>query len=89
MVASFGKMPNDIGSTFDLGVEALQWVRAVDLHPMRLREGHEREYIRFRFVHQVGELRELRSQLIGHCSPLRNCSLLAILSKHGTRDGGV
>src|SRR5690606_6833051 len=58
-------------------------VGAMDLHAMRLGETHEREHIRFSLVHQRSELWELRSQLVGHCSPLCDRRLGAVLRKHG------
>jgi len=36
------------------------------------RKAHEREHVGFRLVHERCELRELRSQLLGHRTPLRN-----------------
>jgi hypothetical protein len=45
---------------------------AMDLRAMGLRKAQERQYVRLRFIHQAGKLRELRTQLIGDRAPLRD-----------------
>ena len=50
---------------------------------MRFRKAHEGKHVGFSLVHQRGQLRELRSQLIGHRAPLLDCGLLRFLREHG------
>src|SRR6185312_8258695 len=74
---------HDIGAPLDLGVEPLQWVCGVDLHAMRLREGHEGEHVGLGVIHQRCELGELGSELIGDDAPLLDRRFVRVLREHG------
>lgn len=50
---------------------------------MCLREAHERQDVRIGFIHQRGELRDLRAQLIGNDASLRDGRFLSILGEEG------
>jgi hypothetical protein len=52
------------------------------------RESHEGEHVGFRLVHQRGELRHLRTQLIGHLAPLLARHLGIVLHEGGADEGG-
>jgi hypothetical protein len=78
-----GEDTDDIGAPLDLGIEPFQRIGAVDLRTMGLWEAHERQDLGFRFIHQPGELGELRAQLIGDGTPLRDRGFLSILGKDG------
>jgi len=56
---------DDVGSPFDLAVEALDRIGAVELRPVLLREGHVGEHVRLGVVEDGGELRHLRPDLVG------------------------
>ena len=70
MAASFGKMPTNVGPALDLGVQAFERVRAVNLQPMRLGEAQAREHVGLRVIHGRADLREAFAQLIGDRTPL-------------------
>src|SRR6202034_1176394 len=82
-----GEDANDIGASFDFGVESLQRIGAVYLHAMGFWETHESQYIALRAVHESCELWELRAQLIGDVAPLRNGCFLRVLSEGGVDHG--
>jgi hypothetical protein len=70
MAGSLGKMPTTLVPRLISALKSLERVGAMDLRPMRLGEPHEGEHLALGVVHQPGEFRELRTQLIGHGSPL-------------------
>lgn len=53
-----------------LGVQPLQRVGTVDLQRVRLREVNVRQHLVLGAVHEVAELVELASELVGHHAPL-------------------
>ncbi len=59
-----GEDADDIGATFDLRVESLERIGAVDLRSVSLRERHERQHFGLSGIHQLTELRQLHAQLV-------------------------
>ena len=55
---------------------------------MILWEAHEGEYVDFRVIHEGGEPRYLRAQLVGDLAPLFAGSLGVVLDKGGADEGG-
>jgi hypothetical protein len=68
--ALVGKDADDIGAALDLAVEALDGVGAVDLGAVLAREVHVGEHVMFGGVHQFGQLRHFRAELVGDAAPL-------------------
>jgi hypothetical protein len=65
-----GEDADDLGASLDLAVEALDRIGRVQLGAMGGREAHVGEHVGLGFVHQRGELGQLRAQLIGDPAPL-------------------
>ncbi len=61
---------DDLRPSLDLTVEALEWIGAVKLCPVRGREAHVGEHIGLGVIHQGGEPWQLRPELIGDSAPL-------------------
>jgi hypothetical protein len=53
-----------------------------------LREAHEGEDIGLRLVHERGELRHFRTELIGDLAPLLARGLGVVLNESGANEGG-
>jgi hypothetical protein len=60
----------------------------MDLRPVVLREGREREHVGLGLVHQRGELGQPRAQRVGDPSPLRRGGLGVVLGEGGGNEGG-
>ena len=59
-----------LGAALDLAVQPLDGIGGVQLRPVLLGERHVGEDVRLRFVHEVGQFRNLRPELVGNASPL-------------------
>jgi len=79
---------DDIGTPLDLAIETLDRIDGVDFWPMIFREAHEGEDVGFRVVHERGELRYFRTQLIGDRPPLLARGLGVVLNEGGANEGG-
>ena len=86
-----GEDADDVGTAFDLTVEALQRIGAGDLPPVLLRKAHVRQHIVLGVIHQPGDLREALPKLIGHRSPLimsglfRSCAKMVAIKAETIR----
>jgi hypothetical protein len=67
--ASVGKMPTTSVCRFDLAIEALDGVDLLELGAVLLPERHSAEHIELRFVHDRGELGQLRPHLVCDRAP--------------------
>lgn len=65
-----GKDANDIGAALDLVVETLNRISAVQLGAMLFRERHVGQHVGLGIIHDGGELRHLRQDLVGDGPPL-------------------
>jgi hypothetical protein len=53
------KDANNIGASFDLGIESLKRVGSVDLLGVRFGEAHIGEHVSFGTIHELGKLGDL------------------------------
>ncbi len=60
----------------------------MQLGPVLFREGHVGEHILFGIIHDGGELRHFRPDLVGDVAPLAARCLRCILSKGGGDESG-
>ncbi len=82
-----GEDSDQIGSAFDLTVEAIERVGGVGFDSVLLGEGHVGEHIGFGLVHQGGQFRHFGAELIGDLAPLGLGGFGAVLGK-GVADEG-
>lgn len=68
-----GEDADDLGAPLDLAIEALDGVGAVKLGLV--------QYVFFGGVHELGELRYFRPDLVGDVAPLGACGLRCVLAK--------
>lgn len=61
---------DNIGAALDFAIEALDGVGAVDLGAVLAREVHVGEHVMLGGIHQLGQLRHSRAELVGHSAPL-------------------
>ncbi len=84
-----GKDPDHVGAALDLAVETLDRVCGMQLGAVSGGEVHVGEHVLLGGVHQRGELRHLRAELVGDGAPLDvggGCVLLGIGGADPGRD---
>ncbi len=90
MLSSFGKDADDIGPPLHLLVEALQWVRGMQLHPVLAGEAHAGQHVRLvramaLTVHERPELGPAGAELVGDMPAGLRCGLV-VGQKEGLAD---
>lgn len=83
-----GEDADNLGAPLDLAVETLDRVGRMKLGPMLFGKGHVGEHILFGTIHQRGEFRHLRPDLVGDIAPLGARSLRSILGEGRGDEGG-
>jgi len=77
--ASFGNIPTTSVRRLTSALSRSRRIGAVDLRAMCFRKAQKRQHGGFRLIHQIGEPRKLRAQLIGYRAPLHDRRFLRIL----------
>ena len=88
MAASLGKMPTTSVRRLISRVRALERIGGVHLRPVLGGEVHVGEHIGLRRVHQLGELGQLRAELVGHAAPCCLRRRRVLLGEGGGDEGG-
>ena len=79
---------DDVGAPLDLGMEAFEWIRRVQLLAVLSGEGHVGQDVVLGIVHQCGELRHLGPELVGDQAPLALGAVGVVLGEGGGDEGG-
>lgn len=82
-----GEDPDHIGAALDLPVQPFQWIGAVDLGTMLLGECCLCKHIGLGVIHQRGQLRHPRAQLVGDTAPLLAGGVSIVLGEGGADPG--
>ena len=82
-----GEDADHVGPVLDLAVETLDRIRAVELGPVLLGEGHVGQHVGLRVVHDGGELGDLWADLVGDRAPLHARGFRRLLGEGGGNEG--
>jgi len=79
---------DDLCAALDLAIDSFDRVCRMKFRPVLLRKGHVGEHVLLGTVHESGEFRHLRADLVGDIAPLGACGLRCVLGEGRGDEGG-